>query len=66
LSGGAAQLPNMRFAAGTNELSVQYSGDQTHEAATSPIFKQVVSNANCAAGAIAARPIENPGQLKAR
>ncbi len=64
---GAARLPNLRLTAGTQELTANYSGDSTHEAAKSAPFKQlVVADTQCASGGDPAPPIINPVDLRAR
>jgi hypothetical protein len=65
LSEGAAKLPSLRLTAGTNELTATYSGDSTHEAASSEPFKQmVVAGAGCAMEPRLPRPITSPGDLR--
>jgi hypothetical protein len=66
LSDGKAKLPSLKLAAGTSELTANYSGDSTHEAAKSAPFKQVVSSTGCESGADSTRPVSLPGVSMAR
>ncbi len=67
LSNGSAKVPSIRLTAGTNELTANYSGDASHEAATSAPFKQlVVADTQCASGGDPVRPMINPVDLRAR